>query len=236
MDSCEDYTVCYGWRDCDEPYKYTNVPLERNGTKLLAPTAHSTVFNPYVLEYIYPANQVTSQSDEELRKAATDMFCLLDCWNDERMPFTVFASAVRLGLDPNMILGQMKKIMGKRMLPNGLMQFIGGGMEDSANLPIALQEMLLQSYEHVIRLFPCWNRQTPASFRGWRAYGAFVVDAAVENGEITATIRSEKGRPLTVEAPDEGYVLCGEGACVPLTEKYTTVDTVVGGVYTIKKA
>jgi hypothetical protein len=89
--------------------------------------------------------------------------------------------------------------------------------------------MLLQSYEDILRLFPVWDRSRDASFHGLRAKGAFVVDACVKGGKITASILSEQGRTLTVEAPAEGYILVtGDGARIPLTEQYTSVETKAG--------
>ena len=97
---------------------------------------------------------------------------------------------------------------------------------DSTAITATVNEMLLQSYENIIRLFPVWDRGRDASFHGLRANGAFVVDAALKDGQIRAEIFSEQGMPLTLEAPGEGYVLVtGDGKELPLTDKFTTVET-----------
>ncbi|MBO5298849.1 MAG: hypothetical protein J6B51_02060, partial [Clostridia bacterium] len=64
-----------------------------------------------------------------------------------------------------------------------------------------------------------------------------LVSGSVENGIIRAEIVSEKGRSLTVEKPDDGYVIItGDGRRISLTEKFTTVNTVKGEKLTVTKA
>ena len=67
----------------------------------------------------------------------------------------------------------------------------------------AVQEMVLQSYGGVIRIFPAipatWK---DASFYGLRADGAFIVSASKRSGNIDRLeIKSEKGGVLSVENP-----------------------------------
>ena len=95
--------------------------------------------------------------------------------------------------------------------------------------------MLLQSYEDILRLFPCWDPAWDASFHGLRAFGAFVVDGEMKGGEISAVIRSEKGRPLTLERPGEGYAVYRGDEVIPLSEKFTVIKTVPGEVLTVRK-
>ena len=102
---------------------------------------------------------------------------------------------------------------------------------------MTVNEMLLQSYEDILRLFPVWDRKQNASFRGLRANGAFVIDAKLENGEIYAEILSEKGMPLTVEKPDDGYLLTkANGETLTLAEQFSTVSTEKGEKIIIRKA
>jgi alpha-L-fucosidase 2 len=65
----------------------------------------------------------------------------------------------------------------------------------------AVQEMLLQSHDGVMEVFPAipetWR---DASFNQLRAEGAFVISAKKENGKVTTvTIVSEKGGELKVK-------------------------------------
>ena len=71
----------------------------------------------------------------------------------------------------------------------------------------AVQEMLLQSHDGVIEVFPAipetWR---DASFKQLRAEGAFVISARKENGKVkTVTIVSEKGGELKVKNVFENF-------------------------------
>jgi hypothetical protein len=137
--------------------------------------------------------------------------------------------AARLEYPSEEIIAHIHEMIEKSGLPNGMFRFHGGGLENSTGIPATVNEMLLQSYEDIIRLFPVWDRNSDASFHGLRANGAFVVDAALKGGKIRAELLSEQGRSLTIEAPGDGYVLLtGDGKELPLTEKFTTVDTKKG--------
>ena len=121
------------------------------------------------------------------------------------------------------------EIIEKRGLPNGMVRYGGGGLENNAAIPATVNEMLLQSYENIIRLFPVWDKAEDASFHGLRAYGAFVIDATLEAGKINAQIFSEKGMTLTLEIPDNQYVLVmGNGDRIACNERFMSVNTQKG--------
>jgi hypothetical protein len=116
-----------------------------------------------------------------------------------------------------------------------MFEFGGGGLEDSAAVPATVNEMLLQSYENVIRLFPCWQKNKNASFCSLRAYGAFLVSAKTEKGVVFAKITSEKGRVLRIEKPGDGYIAIKSGKKIPLENNVTEIETSPGEVITITK-
>ena len=72
-------------------------------------------------------------------------------------------------------------------------------MEQFSVVSCTLQEMLLQSYDGTLRLFPCWPGDQDARFGTLRARGAFLVSAELESrGRIGGVkIMSEKGRDCT---------------------------------------
>ena len=73
----------------------------------------------------------------------------------------------------------------------------------------ATTEMLLQSQGDVMRLFPCWPRETPATFRGLPARGGFMVAAEWDPaGGLTAKIDSLAGEECRVRWPGELSVMC----------------------------
>lgn len=67
----------------------------------------------------------------------------------------------------------------------------------------AIQEMLLQSHTGVVKLFPAIPSEWPdVSFNTLRTYGAFLVSASKENGEVNKVeITAEKGGEIVLENP-----------------------------------
>jgi hypothetical protein len=118
---------------------------------------------------------------------------------------TCFPGAVRVGYDPAVILQQLKDRIIRESLPNGWITQTGGGTETLAAVPLTINEMLLQSYEGILRVFPCWDHARDASFSQLRAYGAFLVSSRIKDGRV-ASVRliSEKGRPCNMENPWPG--------------------------------
>ncbi|MBB5437876.1 hypothetical protein HDC92_001550 [Pedobacter sp. AK017] len=118
---------------------------------------------------------------------------------------TCFPAAVRVGYDADEILKQLKDRITVQSLPNLWITAEGGGTETLAAVPLTINEMLLQSYEQVIRIFPNWNKNKDASFDQLRAYGAFLVSSKQEKGEILfVKMRSEAGRTCTIRNPWPG--------------------------------
>lgn len=115
---------------------------------------------------------------------------------------TCFPGAVRVGYDNEEILKQLKDRIAVDAYPNLWINAAGGGIETLAAVPLTINEMLLQSYEGTLRLFPNWNRQKDASFVNLRAYGAFLVSASLKNKHVTSLrLFSEKGRNCKMENP-----------------------------------
>lgn len=118
---------------------------------------------------------------------------------------TCFPAAVRVGYDSDEILKQLKDRITVQSLPNLWITAEGGGTETLAAVPLTVNEMLMQSYEHVIRIFPNWNRSKDASFDQLRAYGAFLVSSKLEKGEILfVKMLSEAGRNCVMDNPWPG--------------------------------
>ena len=102
----------------------------------------------------------------------------------------------------------MKRVTQKYIQPNFLFNMGGGGIENNSGIPDGLNEMLLQSHEGFLRLFPCWPGGRAARFEGLRAYGAFLVSAERDGQGVQAMrIVSEKGRACTVLNPWPGQAV-----------------------------
>ena len=53
----------------------------------------------------------------------------------------------------------MRDMIIHRGIPNGFLKENPHGIEQLNTIPDAIQEMMLQSYEDVIRIFPVWPRK-----------------------------------------------------------------------------
>jgi len=127
-------------------------------------------------------------------------------WNNLGNGFeTYFTTAARVGIDPETVLIRLKKRIAQTALPNLWIPQSGGLTETLSGVPSCINEMLLQSYEGMIRLFPAWPASRDARFDSLRTYGAFLVSSEKRNGTVQwVNILSEKGRICRIENPWPG--------------------------------
>jgi len=159
---------------------------------------------------IWPANQIGLGEDPTLLETALNTVAERGYRNHP----LVSPAMARVGYDPVKLLAGMRKNIQESGYPNGYIFFFGGGVESASTIPATINEMLLQSFSGVLRLFPVWPRDQNASFNSLRAYGAFLVSSKFKNGHVgELTIVSEKGRACTLENPwpDKSMVLYRNG-------------------------
>jgi hypothetical protein len=109
--------------------------------------------------------------------------------------FTGSASMYAMLGDGERAHSQMQTLLDKFIHPNTLYKEAGPVIETPLAGAATLQEMYLQSWGGVIRVFPAvpkaWQQ---ARFIRFRAEGAFLVSAVRENGKTTMIqVESEKG-------------------------------------------
>ena len=159
--------------------------------------------NTVGLQHIYPASQIGFSSDEKLLKIARNTYFINDRRLDDNGSNSYLPAGARIGVDPEFLLEGLRMNIREFGLSNRLFRHHGGGIEHLTTVPATINEMLMQSYEGIIRLFPCWDKNMSASFENLRADGAFLVSSALENGEIASLkIKSLKGRICNVECSD----------------------------------
>ncbi len=118
---------------------------------------------------------------------------------------TVYPGAARIGYPAKELLEHLKDRIRMGAYPNCYIHAAGGGIETLSAVPGTINEMMMQSYESIVRIFPNWDRTMNGSFTNLRAYGAFLVSSSIKNGEIQSVIlKSEKGRPCKLENPWPG--------------------------------
>ena len=127
-----------------------------------------------------------------------------------------------------------------RELPNGLFVWVGHGhgtyMPEMIGIAGLINEFLLQSVDHKIRLFPCWPTDRDASFARLRAQGGFLVSAEFSQGKaISATIESQAGKPLHFLSPWRTIHVNGKKATID-NEGLVTMPTKPGQVFLFTEA
>lgn len=159
--------------------------------------------NTVGLQHIYPASQIGFSSGEKLLKIAKNTYFINDRRLDDNGSNSYLPAGARIGVDPKFLIDGIRMNIKEFGLPNRLFRHHGGGIEHLTTVPATVNEMLMQSFEGVIRLFPCWDKKMSASFENLRADGAFLVSAELRNEEIESLkIKSLRGRPCNVECAE----------------------------------
>ena len=157
--------------------------------------------NTVGLQHIFPASQIGFSSGEKLLKIAKNSYFMNDRRLDDNGSNSYLPAGARIGVDPEFLIEGIKQNIKEFALPNRLFRHHGGGIEHLTMVPSTINEMLMQSYEGVIRLFPCWNKKSDASFTNLRADGAFLVSAELKDEKIASLkITSLKGRACNVQS------------------------------------
>ena len=221
------------WRDILD--KLSPFPLqERAGKTVFRYTEKGMDWNDgntLGIQHIFPAGAIGLDSDPKLLEISRNMINEMHRWADYNGFSSWYTACARVGYDPKLILANLRAECDKHSLPNLLLYYGGGGIESCGGF-LALNEMLLQSHEGIIRLFPCWPRERKARFGNFRAVGAFLVSAELKDGDVVSVkIVSEKGRPCVVRNPWPGRkvrlvrnggpaeILSGDRLAFPTTEQ-----------------
>jgi alpha-L-fucosidase 2 len=178
--------------------------------------------NTVGIQHIYPAGGIGLDSPPDLLERARNQIRVMNRWVDFNGMNSFYAAAARVGYDPSVILKEMRAMLEKIAGPNGMIPGNPHGMEHQSIVPNAIQEMLIQSHEGVIRLFPCWPKDQDARFGTLRARGAFLVSAEQKKGVVCGvSILSEKGRDCTVLNPWPGRKVLLAGRETLSGERFT---------------
>lgn len=160
--------------------------------------------NTLGIQHIFPSGAIGLDSDPKLLEISRNMLDAMGRWADNNGSSSWYATCARVGYQPERILSELRRMYDGHSMPNKMLYFGGGGIEN-VSPSLAVTEMLMQSHEGVIRLFPCWPKNLDARFGTLRARGAFLVSAELKGGEVrNVRILSEKARDLTVQNPWPG--------------------------------
>ena len=197
------------WQDiCD---KISAFPLMERGGKTVFRYSEKGMEwcddNTLGIQHIFPVGAIGLDSDPKLLRICHNTLEAMSRWSDNNGFSSWYSTCARVGYEPSVILAKMRAECDHRSYPNLLLYYGGGGIENVAGF-LAVNEMLMQSHEGVIRIFPVWPKAQNARFGNLRAVGAFLVSAELKDGVVGGVaIHSEKGRPCTVQNPWPGHTV-----------------------------
>ena len=93
-------------------------------------------------------------------------------------------AAARVGYSPSTILSNLTAEVNSQAEANLYVNINGGGIENEALVPSTISQMMLQSFQGNIIVFPDWPSNTNAHFGDNLAYGNFLVSSAIDNNAV----------------------------------------------------
>jgi len=183
-----------------------------NGRTILRETSVGSDFvndgNDIDAQAIYPGGLVGLDSDATLVQTARNTIAALtNAWHGGNAPATFYAAAARTGYDPGAILANLHDEATSQSYANMAVHHNGGGIENLNVTTSGLDEMLLQSFQRDIKVFPAWPANTSAKFGDLLATGGFLVSSG-RAGNTVQYIRivSQRGGDATLTNPWPGPV------------------------------
>jgi hypothetical protein len=129
-------------------------------------------------------------------------------WSDDNGTNTFYPAAARVGHDPADILTHLASWVSGHSYANLHIHTGGGGIENFNTVPSTIAEMLLQSFQGKVRVFPDWPATADARFGDLRAYGAFLISSQLTGGVVQyVRVASEQGGSLVLVNPWPGKML-----------------------------
>lgn len=190
------------------------------------------------VKFIYPCGCIGLSSDKKTLETARNTLEQKDYLFFQGNAFCEYVQMrARVNCDAKKTYETLKKSCVKLSYQNRYMTAHGGGIEDFSAVPAGINEMMLQSHEGVIRVFPSWPKGKDAKFVNLRGYGAFLVSAERKNDEvISVEIMSEKGKELVFQNPWEQARIIRSGETVgSSSERSIKILTKPGDVICFEK-
>jgi hypothetical protein len=156
---------------------------------------------------VFPCDVVTWQSSTGQRELFSRTIESIQ-WNGNNS--MVMLGVARSRLDMPGTLDWMREEVKSRLRPNGTLTLnrLGahfnsfGHYTEQFAATMVLSELLLQSVEDVIRVFPAWPRHRDARFRQLRTQGGFLVSSSLTDGKTDSVeVESTAGGSLRLVSP-----------------------------------
>ncbi|MEU0561551.1 discoidin domain-containing protein [Dactylosporangium sp. NPDC006015] len=157
--------------------------------------------NTVNLEFIHPGEALGLSSPAAERQAAIDTLNAMNSWGQDNSFPKVFTQAARAGYPAQSLIDQLRAQIIQKQGPNLRIVDPSHGLEKSGAVE-AVDSLLLQSDDGVIRVFPVWPATRDASFVNLREKGAFLVSSRLSAGRVSyVDIVSQAGRQVTLLNP-----------------------------------
>lgn len=158
--------------------------------------------NPDNLMFLFPGETEGLDSDADTLRMLQDTIREINAWQQGNAFPKIYTMAARAGYDADETLMHFRETIAAYTQTNLLVNVGQGHGIDNTGAIEYIHSMLLQSYDGVIRLFPCMPKGLPAQFKGLLAKGAFLISAALENGAVTdVVIESRAGAECRLSDP-----------------------------------
>ncbi len=173
--------------------------------------------NTLGIQHIFPAGAIGLDADPQLLGLCHRTIEAMARWSDFNGLSSWYTACARVGYDPDTLLARLRQECQQQARANLLLYYGGGGIESVGGF-LALCEMMLQSHDGMLRLFPCWPADRPARFWQLRARGAFRVSAAWQQGRVAdLNLHSEQGQGCSLVNPWPGQAVQIRRADAPPT-------------------
>jgi len=157
---------------------------------------------------VYPGENLAIGGDPQQLQIARDSMEEMNSWGVTRGGNTnngfckIFSIAARIGWPADDLVSKFKAAILHQWRPSNLTVFQGGGGIETSGSVEALDSMLLQHEDGVLRVFPDWPTAMDASFTRLRAKGAFLISSEQHADTVSyIDVISEQSGPLVIQSP-----------------------------------
>jgi alpha-L-fucosidase 2 len=160
-----------------------------NGETVLAETSQGAGFvndgNDIDIQSVYPGGQIGLDSSSTLiQEAQNTIGQLTGAWDGGNAPWSFYAAAARVGYNPSTIMSNLNDEATNESYNNMAVHHNGGGIENINVTTSGLDEMLLQSFQNDVKVFPDWPANTTAKFGDLLASGDFLISSSIANNSV----------------------------------------------------
>jgi alpha-L-fucosidase 2 len=183
--------------------------MTRDGQTVFSETSQGAGWvsdgNDIAIQAVFPGSQIGLDSPRSLIQTAQNTITQLDNWDSWNSPATLYAAAAMVGYNPNTLMSELNDEATNQSYPNMAVHHYGGGIENLNVTTSGLDDMLLQSFQNDIKVFPDWPSSSNAKFGDLLAYGDFLISSSIQDNTVQyVQVTSQAGRSYTFTNPWPG--------------------------------